>query len=381
MTPCAQGHLSYVGQGFRFRGTLRRTAVALAEAVSPARSRHPLLCVAYCLALLLGPFGAAAWAAPKTDVVHLKNGDRITCEIKKLERAKLTLSTDPMDTITIHWAEVEDLVSRRVFEVEVSSGMLHFGSLATGPTGQVTLVGSGGGTELLALTDIIRLTPIGSSFWGRMDGNIDFGFSFAQADLETHWTLNSSATYRSPRYRLKGSAASQLTVREDADRLSRNTVSAAANRFLARRWYTIIMGQVQQNEELSLQLRALGGAGFGRDFSQSNTRLVSGFGGLVVTRERFTGEPAESSVEATAGGTVDFFSPRNEDFTFSNDVVSYYNLGGRGRVRLELQSALRHKFLKDFYWSVNGFESFDSAPPQNQKGNDAGISVTLGWSF
>jgi hypothetical protein len=354
---------------------------SLQHPVSPARSQRTHLYAAYFLALFLGPFQAAAWAAPKTDVVHLKNGDRITCEIKKLERARLTLDTDPLDTVTVHWAEVVDLVSRRVFEVELTSGMLYFGSLAMGPTGQVTLVGSGGATHLLVLTDIVRLTPIESSFWSRIDGNMDFGFSFAQADLETHWTFNSSATYRSPRYRLKGSAASQLTIREDADRLSRNTLNVQANRFLAGRWYTVILGQVQQNEELALQLRTLGGAGFGRDFSQTNSRLISGFAGLVATRERFSGESPESFLEATAGGTLDFFSPRNEDFTFSNDVVSYYNLGGRWRVRLELQSALRHKFLEDFYWSVNGFESFDSAPPENQKGNDAGISITLGWSF
>jgi hypothetical protein len=231
------------------------------------------------------------------------------------------------------------------------------------------------------LNAIIRITPIGSSFWARVDGNIDLGFSFTQADLETRWTLNSSATYRSPRYRLKGSLSSQLTVREDVDRLSRNTLTLSANRLLAERWFTIGMAQLQENEELSLQLRALGGAGFGRDFSQTNSRLISAFAGLVATRERFTGEPAASLLEAVVGANLDFFSPSDDDFTFSNGIVSYYNLGGRGRVRLEVQSSIRHEFLKDFYWSVNGFESFDSSPPADEKGNDAGVSIALGWSF
>jgi hypothetical protein len=371
MTPrdahSARRHVSYVGQGFRLR-----------ERYGGLRAH---LWAACCVALLLGPFSPAAWAAPKTDVVHLKNGDRITCEIKKLERARLTLSTDPMETVTVHWADVVDLVSRRQFEVELGSGAIHYGWLDVGPSRQVTLAGADGTKQLLDLNEIIRLTPIGSSFWARVDGNIDLGFSFTQADLETRWTLNSSATYRSPRYRLNGSLSSQLTVREDVDRLSRHTLTLSANRFLAERWFTIAMAQLQENEELSLQLRALGGAGFGRDFSQTNSRLISGFAGLVATRERFSGEEAESLVEAVVGGSLDFFSPRDDDFTFSNDIVSFYNLGGRGRVRLEVQSSIRHEFLKDFYWSVNGFESFDSAPPADQKGNDAGISITLGWSF
>ena len=364
----AQGHLSYVGQGFRLR-----------ERFGGLRSN---LSAAWCfIALVFGPFCAAAAAAPKTDVVHLKNGDRITCEIKKLERAELTLSTDPMETVTVHWAEVVDLVSRRQFEVELSSGVILYGSLATAPPGQATLVAAGGTTRQLALAEVIRITPMGSSFWARMDGNIDLGFSFTQAELETRWTLNSSATYRSPRYRLKGSLSSQLTLREDAERLSRNTLTLSANRIVAERWFTIGMGQLQQNDELSLLLRALGGAGFGREFSQTNSRQLSGFAGVAVNREHFSGGSPDTSTEAVIGANLDFFSPSNDDFTFSNAIVSYYNLGGRGRVRLELQSAIRKEFLSDFYWSVNGFESFDGAPPEDQKGNDAGISIALGWSF
>ena len=62
-------------------------------------------------------------------------------------------------------------------------------------------------------------------------------------------------------------------------------------------------------------------------------------------------------------------------------MVSYFNITGRKRVRLELQSAWRHEFLKDFYWSLNGFESFDGDPPADRKTNDLGISFTLGWKF
>ena len=39
-----------------------------------------------------------AFAAAKTDVVELVNGDRITCEIKKLDRGKLSVKTDGLGT-------------------------------------------------------------------------------------------------------------------------------------------------------------------------------------------------------------------------------------------------------------------------------------------
>jgi hypothetical protein len=45
----------------------------------------------------------SATGATKTDVVELRNGDRITCEIRKLERGKLTVKTDGLGTIAVEW--------------------------------------------------------------------------------------------------------------------------------------------------------------------------------------------------------------------------------------------------------------------------------------
>ena len=67
--------------------------------------------------------------------MHLKNGDRVSCEIKKLDRALLTLSTDPMDTVTVHWDSVAGLSSPRYFEIELTSGAVYYGSPGVGCAG------------------------------------------------------------------------------------------------------------------------------------------------------------------------------------------------------------------------------------------------------
>jgi len=324
---------------------------------------------------------ASAAAGPKIDTVILKNGNRITCEIKRFDRARLTLSTDGMDTVTVHWDHVSQVLSPRTFEVETTSGATYYGALATTTALELGIQQFDGSVRRLPLGEVIRLTPIGTSFWGRIDGGIDLGFSFSQANLETRWTLNSNATYRGRRYEMKGSLSSQLTRGENTADLSRNTLNLSGSRFIGDRWFTLAILQLQQNEELSLDLRALGGGGIGRYFSQTNSRRISGVLGAVFTRERFSGVSATSSVEGAVGGNFDFFSPKNSDFSFTNSVVSFYKLGSPARSRLELQSAFRYEFYKDVYWSVNAFESFDSRPPADEKGNDAGISIALGWSF
>jgi len=319
-------------------------------------------------------------AADKVDVVQLKNGDRLTCEIKKLDRSVLTISTDPLGKASVHWGEIVGMTSPRTFDIQVASGHHYYGPLLVAPAGQLAVGQSVGSPVNLAMADVIRLAPIGASFWSRIDGSVDAGFSFAQANLETHYTLNASANYRRPKYQFGATVASQLTTQETASRILRNSLGLNGNRSFENRWYTIVWSQLQQNEALALDLRALLGGGVGRDLVHTTTRLWSLYSGLVYAHEQFSGEPLDQSAEAAVGGQLDFFSPGTEDFKITNSVVSYFTIG-RGRARIELQSAWRHEFLKDFYWSVNGFDSFDSNPPDDQKKNDSGISFTLGWKF
>ena len=334
------------------------------------------------LFLACGLRATSAWAGPKVDAVQLKNGDHLTCEIKKLEQGELTISTDPLDTVTVHWAEVAGLTSPREFEVTVESGARYYGSLSVSTPGQLNVSDATGVTLTFTLAEVTALVPIGGSVWSRMDGNIDLGFSFAQANLETHWTLNSAATYRSSKYLLSASLASQITARSDVTtNTSRNSFTSTNNRLFTDLWFATAIAQLQQNEELSLDLRTVAGGGGGKILSQTNSRNINVFLGLVYTREQFTDQPISNSAEMALGAQVNFFTSGTREFVLDNSIVSFFDVTGRGRVRVEAQSAWKHKFWKDLYYAMNGYESFDSDPPDNEKKNDASISLSLGWTF
>ena len=85
--------------------------------VSP-NGKHILAGILITLACTL----ATVEARPKTDVIILKNGDRITGEIKKMERGRLSLSTDSMRTVSIEWEDVERITSQYYFEIETTVG-------------------------------------------------------------------------------------------------------------------------------------------------------------------------------------------------------------------------------------------------------------------
>jgi len=325
--------------------------------------------------------GCAAYAAPKTDIVVLNNGDRLTVEIKAMSRGRLTVKTDALGTPNVDWGDVVGLQSSRSYEIEVTDGRRYYGALVEGVRSHVLVRGLLGTPTDLVLLDIVRLTPLGASFWSRLDGNLDAGFNFTSASEQTQWTLNTSVEYRKRAFLNRASLSSQLTKLE-ANSQTRNNLNLSSQRFLKNRWFTGGVGQFLQDESLDLDLRSVLGAIVGRYLTQSNHTTFSLFTGGGYTLEHYAGSAAESSFEVLAGGDWEWFSPASSSIDFSSTVISYFNVGTRARARIEFSTSLKRELFKDFYWNVSGFDSYDGAPPtETQKKNDFGITLSVGYSF
>jgi hypothetical protein len=55
-------------------------------------------------------------------VVTLANGDRITGEVKRLDRGRLEFSTDDADPLYLEWDKLVSVVAERIVEVVTSDG-------------------------------------------------------------------------------------------------------------------------------------------------------------------------------------------------------------------------------------------------------------------
>ena len=333
------------------------------------------------LALACSIAGASTAYAAKTDIVQLSNGDRITCEIKKLDRGKLTVKTDGLGTVAIEWDDIQRITSATRFDVELANGQRTFGSIASGAPRSVDVVVDASRTERLAMGDIVRLAPLGGTLWKRLDGSISAGFSFTEANRQTQWTFDTSVAYRSRRWLSQLSGDSMLTTRDDADRQTRNTVSLQSERFLHPKWSALGFLEFQQNEELSLDLRSLVGAGVSRTLVRSNRTVASVVGAAAFTREQYEGESGQNIAEAVAGATWEWFTFDGRSTNLTTSALTYYALNGDGRIRAELNASFKSDIVGDLYWSVNAFESYNSRPPTDQKSSDFGVSATMGWSF
>jgi hypothetical protein len=330
--------------------------------------------------ILLALASLPAAAADKTDIVVLRVGDRITGEIKEFERGRLRVKTDATDTVMVHWGHVVSLTSVRVFEVEVLQGWTYYGPLKAGEAGML-VVETPDGDIPLPMLDVVRLAPLERGFWSRIDGAIDLGFSYTQASEQTQWTLNANAQHRRARYVFETTLASQFTAIEGADSTSRNALSLSGRRLLDRRWFHAVLAQGQQDESLGLDVRSVVGATGGRYVIQRSSTVLGLFAGIAYTHEQFESEEPDNSAEALLGLQWDWFTLRNNDTDVSTTLLTYYNVSGRARVRVDLTVSYKQKIVKDLHWSLNGFENYDGAPPAGQKSNDSGVTLALGWSF
>jgi Protein of unknown function, DUF481 len=331
------------------------------------------------LALVVCPAQAEAGHG-KVDRVVKVNGDVLTCEVLTLARGVLKVKTDGMGTITIEWDKISLLTSPAIFEVEVASGVRYFGSL-TGPApGKLGVSGAPAGTAF-DLDTVVRITPIDQSFWRQLDGSVDVGYTFTQADQRSQWSFNGLVSRRTKRYFTSINANSLLTIEDAGTRQNRNTVGVGVQRQLGDRWFAAVLGQTDQNEQLDLDFRGLGGGAFGRVLVQSNRVLLSPFAGLTYTQERYVDQPVNNKAEGAFGVRLDWFTFGDYESDLVFQEQTYVDVTAASHVRVEVTTNYKQEIVKDLYWSVNLLESFNAAPPNNNKKNDLTLSMSLGWTF
>ena len=224
--------------------------------------------------------------AAKTDVVELLNGDRITGEVRSLDRGMLTFSTDHMGTLEIEWEYVKRLQSRQVLDVELQSGQRFFGSLATASEpGQLLLESTAKTEHAVAMEDTVKMTPLEETghLLQRSDGYVDLGYSSTKSTDVIQWNLGAGMTFRD-RVRLWDFNYSQTLSDSGTTENTTASLTGELRRFFGNRWFWSGSLQFTRNDAQGVDLRSLIGGAIGRNLVQTNHQLLSLGAGLGYSR-------------------------------------------------------------------------------------------------
>ena len=339
--------------------------------------------------LLLATIACLSTAQAKhlDDVVVLKNGDRLTGEIKGLQRGELKFKASYMaEAVRLDWARVERLESKSTFLVYLTDGTLFTDSVQLLPANTTETDNFAIGVDQKAVRvkqmDVLRITPVEARFWRQLEGSIDLGFGFTSGNDQYQAELIAAATYRRGAHSLTGSVDGAFSGQTQGESSARREFGLDYRKQLSPKWYAGGIFSLLRSDQQSLDRRTTVGGVLGRNIRQTERTRFSVFGGLAATREKYSaivGTPRATNVDAITG--LDFATFRFTTTDITSRFSLFPSLTTPGRMRMQFTSDMRIKIASDLYWGFHVYENFDSKPPVRADKNDLGISASVGWKF
>jgi putative salt-induced outer membrane protein YdiY len=311
-----------------------------------------------------------------SDQIVLKNGDRYSGRLERVEGGNVTFVAEYAGALTLPWDAVQTLVSRETFVVQLKNG-----GIESAPAERIA--------ELRPDIAVIR-SPAEQRRLDRQaqiaraavwSGSGDIGFSLARGNAETS-TLTSAlnATRISDKGKLGIYGASIFsTANRDGQKLTSANLRRGGMRYdrnlNEQKRFTFVSADLDHNPVQGLNLRSVLGAGFGQHVKADKQTTLDLFAGGTYNREEFTTGVRRDSAEALLSEASTH--KVNGTFSLSQRVAVYPNLTETGTYRLTVDSSAVTTILRWLAWQVTVSNRYLSNPPAGTRPND--LLVTTGF--
>lgn len=319
----------------------------------------------------------------KSDIVTLDDGSTLIGEIKTVKFATLSLHTNAFSTISIEWRHITGMQSKFEYRVESAGEETYFGSLGEPETaGNLAIVSSSGTTEV-PLGEIVLIVPIEHGFLKRIDGSVNFGLSYTQANSTLQYNLSADATYRTRKLFSTLSAQSIFNRQNEAATTNQNYLDLAVLQMMRSNWSPFEIGQVQRNPDQGYDLRTVLGGGAAHSFIKSAHRMFLLNLGGVYNREEVTGSTdVNDSAEALVGVVYRRFKRGSHSPDVLISLSTFTSATGDRRFRALFNFNLSWKIVGDLKFNFQVRDNYDSSPPEEGANkSDVSIVTSVGYTF
>jgi hypothetical protein len=329
------------------------------------------------------------FARDKTDVLVMRNGDRITCEVKGLDAGVLYVSIDYVDgTTSVDWSKVARLESKQLFVVKTEDGSVYTGELKTEETGanrpmqiKVLLAEQ---EEVVNRSQVVRMVATSDKFWERFNGDVSFDAIYSKGNQSTQFSLGSNTAYVRERWNAGYSFDSNLSSNSGATTVTRNSLALTAFHLLPpKNWIYGGVGGFLQSSEQGISLQTIFGGGVGRYLKNTNRSNLMVLGGVAWQNTKYEPTKVPVAREQTAAALIyakaSFF--KFSKTNFDGTVLVLPALSEPGRVRVDTNLTYYLKIFGDLNWNVSFYGNWDNQPPPGLNSSDYGTSSGLSWTF
>lgn len=331
-----------------------------------------------------------ALAREQSDVLVMKNGDRITCQVKSLENGVLKIDLDYVDgTMSVNWLKVARLESKFLFLVQLQDGSILSGNVLSpqelaGTPVKLEITTEKGESVEVDRSEVVRMTQMSDNFAQRLNGNISLGSSYAKGNSTTQYNLGSIFGYQQIRWGGQLKFNSNLSSSSGAEVATRNQLDLTAYRLLSRTnyfvagTYGLLQSSVQQIERQTIVAATIGR--FLKNTNRVHLTVQGGFGGQ---RTVYTSSVEEGRVQTT---TVALLASNLQAFSFKKSRLDVTGsvvpaLGESGRLFTKFNAAYYLKLFGKIDWNLTLYGNWDTHPPANLTGSDYGTSTGLSYTF
>jgi hypothetical protein len=230
---------------------------------------------------------------------------------------------------------------------------------------------------------VTYIRTIEATFWTKLDGSIDAGYSYSRSSGVSQLNLNTNTVHRNPGSQMGLSISATQTRKDDGSgRDDRASLDASYLRYQWQRWFFGIAGRFETNESLGLELRSqIGGVVGPRLVNSNRAQMVVG-AGVAVNDERGIDVESTRNVEALFVFRSSFYTYDRPKTNIDVGADYYPSLSNPGRNRLQLDAGIKYELWKDFYVAFNVYNTYDSRPPNPAADtNDFGVVASVGWSY
>ena len=339
--------------------------------------------------LMGAAFVAAAIGAPavaQAAKLTLGNGDQVTGEIIELKDQTLKFKSPLFGEVKIPWAQVAELRSDEGVRVQLADGTQVQGRLVVQADGKAVITpgaatSSATPARELPRGDVALLNPPVPSTATKYTGHATLGGTFNRGNTrDDALNIDAELVARAPEYR--------YTLNAEAHQASSTGVTTTANRMLSGQYdkflnpkdYLFANAKAQVDRQADLTLRSTVGAGYGRQFVETEEKRLSAQVGLSYVNENYqiAGNKSFPALNVGLNYEQKFFDNRLVLFNKSDVAVSLSNTQD---TLLKNQLGFRVPIANGLNFSTQLNLAYDHSPPPGVKRTDTSLVVGVGYAF
>lgn len=331
-------------------------------------------------------FGMTLVGIAQADVLVLKNGDRITGEIKRIWDNEITIEPEYADEFEVDLPVVAFIESDRDFEIDLYDGtrlVAKFGGTADNGDQIIT-------TDLdsmeLPLASILELDEPEDYFdW---ESHVDFASNFNKGNTDSTTTrLFADGLFKHGDHRHRGEVTFEKEELAGQKTKDRDLFLYDYNWLFNDPWFFTAQLTFEQDPIIQLDSRIIASAGIGHDIWDTPRRSLSTKLSVGYQNEELVIDQGGQLVKQSTDSSVGIWSLRFRHDFVGDDLQVFHNLSittnisGRTNTSYDTSTGITYEITDLLYATASLDYDYETEPVDAVKNEDIALVFGLGLEF